>query len=85
MSNTFTISIDVEVFDERQLYEAAIHHAIHNDGLTRTQASEMLLYGEEDDTSVTDREYNVGACLQMLADPGMSWPGTSILQSFVEG
>ena len=82
--NIFTISIEVEVRDERELYEAALQRAIE-DGMTRAQASEMLLYGEEDDTSVTDREYNVGACLQMLADPGMSWPGTSILQSFVEG
>lgn len=82
--NTFTISIDVEVYDEQELYEAALQRAIE-DGMTRAQASEMLLYGEEDDTSVTDREYNVGACLQMLADPGMSWPGTSIIESRVDG
>lgn len=46
-----------------------------NDGASYDDALGMLK---------TDDEIDVRACLIMLADPGMSWPGTSIVETFIQ-
>lgn len=82
MSNIFTVFIDVEVDDENALYEQAMYHAIHNDGMSRVEA-EGMLSTDADPDDLGKRDVNVRACLQMLLDPGTSPSGCSILHSTV--
>lgn len=65
------ITIDVEVHDPEALYVAAQEAAIR----------ERMRPEEADAILRPDGEIDVDACLQMLADPGVSWPGTEIQQS----
>lgn len=69
MRTTYTVTVDVEVYDIDELYAAAKQRAINDSG----DPDDVLLDGEPD----------AGLCLQMLLDPG-SLPGCSILQSNVD-
>ena len=71
---TYNVAINVEVHDEQELFIAAMERAT-NEGAGYYDALSMLK---------PDDEIDVHACLIMLADPGMSWPGTSILETYVE-
>lgn len=75
----YTISIDIEVRDKQALFDAALSHYIRENDYSADASRE----GHE--LLMCDGEINVEACLVQLADPGMSWPGTSILNSTAEG
>lgn len=66
---SYQFSIDIEVVDERALYEAACLKA-RDDGL---DCEEL---GTPEEPSVRD-------CLIMLLDPGTSPPGCEIQDSYV--
>lgn len=66
----YTLTINVTVTDPKALYEAALvrwHEDKNGDN-----PEEHLLQGGE---------VNVAGCIQMLGDPGVSWPGTEIQNS----
>lgn len=71
---TYNVTICVEVNDERELFIAAMESATNN-GASYSDALDMFK---------PDDEIGVHACLIMMADPGMSWPGTSILETFIQ-
>ena len=64
--------MEVEVYDAEMLWDVAIKRAMA-DGDTRKGAIEIL---------GTRADPDVAACIQMLADPGESWMGTTIEQSY---
>lgn len=68
---TYEISIDVEVQDRHELYEAAFKRACES-GTPEDEARAMLSY--------EDGDVNISACLIMMLDPGLL-AGCSILQS----
>lgn len=70
---TYNVAINVEVNDERELFIAAMERAT-NEGASYDDALGMLK---------PDDEIDVRACLIMLADPGMSWPGTTIHETYI--
>lgn len=72
-SAAWSVSIIVEVRDPRELWEAAVANFIEESK------------GEVPDHLGTAEEPDVAACLRQLADPGVSWPGTKILDSEAEG
>ena len=74
MSDLYEASVLVELTDQQALYRAALERATE-EGLSAEEADEMLI----DDDGI-----NIGACLQMVFDPGQSWPGTQILDSSAE-
>lgn len=61
MRKQYTLTMDIEVHDVPSLYTAAKHHAVHKDGLTPSEADELL----RPSTTI-----DVKACLTMLIDPG---------------
>jgi hypothetical protein len=68
-----TVAIDIEVFDEKVFRQKAKERALE-DGLS-----------EEDAAGYLDEEcQNIGACAQMLFDPGISPDGCEIIQSSAE-
>lgn len=75
MSTTIMFTMLVGVSDPFALFVAAKNHLITVDLLSEEQANELLV-----DTGII----NVGACVQTLADPGMSYPGTDIISSHYE-
>lgn len=66
-----TVSLYVTVHDEQLLWDAA--RARYVDDAEDDGAAEIML-GTRD-------EPDVSGCLRMLADPGVSWPGTQIEDS----
>jgi hypothetical protein len=80
MATPYTITIDVDVHDERELFEAAAER-YREENADRASAD---IEAEIEDFLGTATEPKVSACLVQLADPGMSWPGTSILNSSAE-
>lgn len=68
----YTISIHVDVSDDRALLAAArIRAKAENNG------------DQRDDVLLKDGETNVGACLIMLFDPGVSPAGCTIIETEV--
>lgn len=61
MRKQYTLTMDIEVHDVPSLFEAAVHHAVHKDGLKPAEADELLRPAGEIDPA---------ACLTMLIDPG---------------
>lgn len=74
--STYQITIEVRVHDAEALYEAAFKHATVVDGHDATSATAFLTL---DGTKVDE-----AACITMIFDPGMSPPGTKIIESVVE-
>jgi hypothetical protein len=74
MKTIYTICIEVEVGNEDELLCAARERYIEDNG--NDEGAEDMLMSE-------DGSVNVEACLVTLADPGISYPGTSILESYV--
>lgn len=62
MRKQYTLTMDIEVHDVPSLFEAAVHHAVHKDGLSSRIACELLTL----EGGATD----VAACLTVLIDPG---------------
>lgn len=77
MSRTYTVSLFVRVHDEGDLYRAAVEQA-RKDSPTISDAELADMLG-------TEAEPDVHNCLRTLADPGVSWDGTEIMDSAVEG
>lgn len=81
MSTTseWDVNISLRVFDPRQLLAAAIERARQDDsdnGFYPANPAEHYREG----LTTADGEPDIGACLQMLLDPG-SLPGVSIHES----
>ena len=73
MSRQYTVTLDVSVYDSAELFRAALTHAMLHDNLTEAHALDVLAPGGDTD---------VGACLQMLLDPGhVADAGLDIVQS----
>ena len=68
------IEMRVDVFDPQALYDAA-KARWRQDNPDPESWVDML------DTLRPDGEIDINACLIMLADPGLSWPGTDIEDS----
>ncbi|USN15876.1 hypothetical protein PAPPERLAPAPP_01340 [Brevundimonas phage vB_BpoS-Papperlapapp] len=79
MRDAYQITITLDVTDPRQLFDAALQrfHA-ENPG---TPVGEPDAYR---DYIGTRAQPDISGCLTMLADPGASWPGTSIDGSSAE-
>lgn len=74
MRHAYSITIQVTVTDTAELYDAAVaRYAVENP--SSPDCGDLLGSREEP---------NVEACLTMLADPGLSWPGTEIEESSAE-
>jgi hypothetical protein len=69
-----TFTMFVEVSDQQALHDAAYQRAV-DDGLDPEQALETIGTRDEPDCA---------GCVQMLADPGQSYPGTDIFDSSAE-
>jgi hypothetical protein len=66
----FNVSMDVDVFNEEALFDAAYEHATDNGcGLSDHEAMELLR---------PSGELDVAAGVQMLLDPGVSPAGMQI-------
>lgn len=79
MRHAYTITLDVTVNDPRDLFDAALKE------WRRTSPSEPV--GVEDcyrEFIGTRANPDITGCLRMLADPGVSWPGTQINDSSAE-
>ncbi len=72
----WTVTLYVDVNDEAELWDAAIAHAYAERGEGHRPS--------DDEDFGTRESPNVGNCLRQLTDPGISWPGTSILDSSAE-
>jgi hypothetical protein len=72
-TQTLEFTMTVSVYDPEQLYAAACARW-EADGNGEGRDEELRPGGEID----------VASCLQMLADPGESWPGTSIETAAVD-
>lgn len=57
----YTVSLYLTVQDPDALFEAAMHYALNEDGLTAVQAIDQLR---------PEGDIDVQACLEMLLDPG---------------
>lgn len=62
-------TLEVEINDAAALYDAASKHPDAADAA-------------DADLRDADGEIDVAACVQMLADPGASYPGCRIIESF---
>ena len=69
----YAVTIDVAVYDEQQLFDAAL-----------ASLMEEGHPGDVEDFLGTKDEPDIGGCLIQLLDPGMSPPGTSIIVSSVQ-
>jgi hypothetical protein len=67
--------MDLRVYEREAVYAAARTHAIEVDGVSPSEADELLKPAGEIDLS---------ACIVMLFDPGLSPVGLEILQSGLE-
>lgn len=74
MAYIYRLELLIEVRDEAALYKAAMAQ-LAIDGLDEPEAREHL---------IEDGDINIACCIQVLGDPGISWPGTSILESSCE-
>lgn len=74
---TVEVSIWVEVTDPEEFYAAALAKC-QEDGLSEDEARELLMLDPE------EGDVDHAKCIQTLADPGMSWPGTTIHDSTAE-
>lgn len=74
------ITIEVEVFDERALWQAAIDRA-RDDGLFTDEPTKDVLDMLGDPDHAEGSSVDLAACLIMLLDPGESPPGCEIQQS----
>jgi hypothetical protein len=70
----YQVTIDVTVNDAQRLFHNAMHRAVRNDHMTLDEAKELLN---------PDGQVDIGACLQMLLDPG-SLAGCNIHHSSAE-
>ncbi|UTC28648.1 hypothetical protein MARCHEWKA_01350 [Brevundimonas phage vB_BpoS-Marchewka] len=79
MRDAYQITITLDVTDPRQLFDAALqrYHA-ENPG---TPVGVPDAYS---DYIGTRAQPDISGCLRMLADPGVSWPGTQIDGSSAE-
>jgi hypothetical protein len=75
MSKNYRVHLDLEVYDERALFNTALKHA-RSTGSSHTEAMELLM--------PDGQTIDVSACLIMLLDPGESPSGLTILESSVE-
>jgi len=77
-SAAFAVIIDVTVYDESALFQAACERYC--------KENEQCAAPEEDalDLLRPGGDIDVSACLQMLFDPGLSPPGCQIEQSSIE-
>ena len=73
---TYNVTVGVRVDDKKQLHAAALKHLIEIDGMDEGDAKDMLKHQGR-------RELDIGACLQVIIDPG-SIPGCDVIQSDVE-
>lgn len=71
-----TFHLELEVDDPAALYKAALDRAV-DDGFEPDCAAVSGFIGTQD-------EPDLGACVRMILDPGMSPPGTSIHESWVD-
>ena len=71
----YEVSMSVNVVNESDLLDSAIRTLVKSDGLTEEQAKELL---------IEDGEIDVSNCLKAVVDPGVSWPGTSIIETSAE-
>jgi hypothetical protein len=69
----YEVSLHIEVHDSQRVYEEAQRIA-RGEGIEQRTIDAMFL---------TDGEINVATCVQFVADPGKSWPGTQIVESEV--
>jgi hypothetical protein len=73
VTTSHEVSLFVDVHDAKALHANAMQIATSNEtGMSVEQAEEMLGQQSEPDIS---------ACLRMVFDPGLSPPGTKILDS----
>ncbi len=72
----YSVSIFVEIIDPGELWDAAITHA-------RNERGEHHRHSDLDEFGPREAP-KIEACLQQLADPGISWPGTEIDRSEAE-
>lgn len=76
MSTPYSLTLHLSVHDAAALHAHALEAATSGDGaMSAEQAVEFLGTSEEPD---------VGGCLRMIFDPGISPPGVSILGSTCE-
>lgn len=73
--STYTVTIDLNVYDPEHLFRAALARALVED--PDAEALHQLRAGEG------NREVDISACLIMLLDPG-TLPGVEIYQSTAE-
>mgnify|MGYP006421878685 CR=1 FL=1 len=71
----FEVTVNIDVFDERALLEAAKEKAIDG-GMDEDEVE--VMFGEEDE------DLDIAGMLTFLVDPGMSFPGSQILDSNAE-
>jgi hypothetical protein len=82
MADSYSVTIDIEVHDEQELWLHARQHFIDDNAgreVTQEELDEMFGDGADD-----DEPYNIHACLQQILDPGVSPPGTEIQGSYAE-
>lgn len=77
MSSPYTVSIHLTVTDPKALHGYAMSQVTSGDGALSQEEAQALL-GTPDEPSIP-------GCLRFILDPGMSPPGTSILDSSCEG
>lgn len=75
MKHTILVMLAVTVEDPQSLYNAAFNDALQTSGTSVDGVEELL---------GTREEPNIAECVRWLADPGVSWPGTTIEGSEVE-
>lgn len=70
----YRVELLVDVHDKQALYKAAVKYAVEHENMSQEEAEEHL----------NDDGIDVGACLQMVLDPGSGPDGCSILESSSE-
>lgn len=71
----YTVSVHLSVFDPQAVFQAALRKSLDRQPELTDEEAAMWLK--------QDGEIDVGECLRMLIDPGISLPGTDINDSSV--
>jgi hypothetical protein len=77
MAEFYALTLNIRVYDRKELFEAALKHAVSVDQMAEADARKLLSDEGEDDG------VDVFACLRMVIDPGVSPDGCEIQDSEV--
>lgn len=72
----FRVSLDIRVFDEKALFDAAFRHATEPGSMMSNEDATKLL--------MLEGSIDVPACLTTLLDPDAPPPGTDIRDATIE-